>query len=123
MDLAGDAGRGRRWRGVLVLWAWYQLRALEPLLNLRVAARPAVLLTNLAAVGIGFALYGSNITFPQLLALPVASGTGFGLSLLGAALIVMPAGLVMLLVSPVAGRLSRTVGPACCWSVVPARSY
>jgi MFS family permease len=70
-----------------------------------------VLLTNLASIGMGFALFGSNITFPQLLELPVGSGAGLGLSLIGAALVVMPAGLVMMLISPLAGRLERTVGP------------
>src|SRR5690606_15187899 len=49
----------------LVLWGWYQLRTPQPLLDLRVAARPAVLLTNLASIGIGFALFASNIVFPQ----------------------------------------------------------
>src|SRR5690606_8042781 len=41
---------------VLLLWGWYQLRTTDPLLDLRVAARPAVLLTNIAAIGMGFAL-------------------------------------------------------------------
>jgi MFS family permease len=96
---------------VLLVWGWYQLRTTDPLLDLRVAARRPVLLTNLASIGMGFALFGSNITFPQLLELPVGSGAGLGLSLIGAALVVMPAGLVMMLISPLAGRLERTVGP------------
>ena len=96
---------------VLLVWGWYQLRTIEPLLDLRVAARRPVLLTNLASIGMGFALFGSNITFPQLLELPVESGAGLGLSLIGAALVVMPAGLVMMLLSPLAGRLERTTGP------------
>lgn len=95
---------------VLVLWGWFELRIEEPLLDLRVAARRPVLLTNLASIGMGFALFASNVIFPQLLELPVATG-GFGLSLLAASLIVMPAGLVMMVLSPVAGRLSRVVGP------------
>lgn len=96
---------------VLLLWGWYQLRAAEPLLDLRVAARPAVLLTNIASIGMGFALFASNVAFPQMLELPVASGSGFGLSLLQAALVVMPAGIIMMLLSPVAGALARLFGP------------
>lgn len=95
---------------VLLVWGWYQLRTKDPLLDLRVAARPAVLFTNIAAIGMGFALFGSNITFPQLLEMPVAN-SGFGLDMVGAALVVMPAGLVMMLISPLSGRLERTVGP------------
>ncbi|WP_075205220.1 MFS transporter [Leucobacter musarum] len=96
---------------VLLLWGWYQMRAKDPLLDLRVAARPAVLFTNIAAIGMGFALFSSNVAFPQLLELPVASGSGFGLDMMQAALVVMPAGIVMMIISPLSGWLERTVGP------------
>lgn len=95
---------------VLLLWAWYQLRAKEPLLDLRVAARPAVLYTNLASLCMGFALFSSNVTFPQMLELPVESGSGFGLDMVSAAAIIMTSGLVMMFVSPLSGWLERTVG-------------
>ncbi|MBT2483744.1 MULTISPECIES: MFS transporter [unclassified Microbacterium] len=95
---------------VLLLWGWYQLRTDDPLLDLRVAARPAVLFTNIAAIGMGFALFASNVTFPQLLELP-ADGGGFGLDMVAAALVIMPAGLVMMVISPLSGWLERTVGP------------
>ncbi|PRI12618.1 MFS transporter [Leucobacter massiliensis] len=96
---------------VLLLWGWYQLRTGEPLLDLRVAARPAVLLTNVAAIGMGFALFSSNVTFPQLLELPAETGSGFGLDMMQAALVVAPAGLVMMVISPLSGWLERTIGP------------
>jgi MFS family permease len=96
---------------VLLVWGWYELRIREPLLDLRVAARRPVLLTNLASIGMGFALFASNVVFPQLLELPPETGAGFGLSLFAASLVVMPAGLVMMVLSPVSGRLSRVVGP------------
>ena len=96
---------------VLATWAWFELRIDAPLLDLRVAARPAVLLTNIASVAIGFALFASNVVYPQMLELPVATGTGFGLSLLAASLIVMPAGLVMMVLSPIAGRIASRTGP------------
>lgn len=95
---------------VLLLWGWFELRTADPLLDLRVAARPAVLLTNLASVAIGFSLFASNVSYPQMLELPAPLG-GFGLSLLEASLIIMPAGLVMMVLSPFSGRLARTVGP------------
>lgn len=96
---------------VLLVWGWYQLRTKDPLLDLRVAARPAVLFTNIAAIGMGFALFASNVTFPQMLEMPVAGGSGFGLDMISAALVVMPAGLVMMVISPLSGWLERTVGP------------
>ncbi len=96
---------------VLLLWGWYELRITAPLLDLRVAARRPVLLTNIASVAMGFSLFASNVVYPQMLELPTATGSGFGLSLLGASLIVMPSGLVMMVLSPFSGRLARSVGP------------
>jgi MFS family permease len=104
-------GLGLGGLAVLLVWGWYELRIAEPLLDLRVAARPAVLLTNIASIAMGFSLFASNVVYPQLLELPVASGAGFGLSLLAASLIVMPSGLVMMVLSPVAGRIARRTGP------------
>lgn len=96
---------------LLVLWGWYQLRAKEPLLDLRVAARRPVLLTNLASIAMGFALFASNVVYPQLLELPPESGVGFGLPLIAASLVVMPSGVLMMLLSPVAGRVAHAIGP------------
>lgn len=97
--------------GVLLVWGWYQLRTAEPLLDLRVAARRPVLLTNLASVAMGFALFSSNVVYPQMLELPVETGVGFGLSLVAASLIVMPSGLVMMVLSPISGRIAHSIGP------------
>ncbi|QKJ21299.1 MFS transporter [Microbacterium hominis] len=95
---------------VLLVWGWYELRIDDPLLDLRVAARRPVLLTNIASIAMGFSLFASNVAYPQILELPAEVG-GFGLSLLAASLVVMPAGLVMMVLSPFSGRLARTVGP------------
>lgn len=92
---------------VLLLWAAYQQRTKDPLLDLRVASRPAVLFTNTAALCMGFALFTSNIAFPQILSLPVEAEAGFGLSLIQAALAVMPSGIMILLISPISGRLEQ----------------
>jgi len=94
---------------VLLLWGWFEVRTGSPLVDLRVAARGPVLFTNLASIAMGFALFASSIVFPQLLQLPKSVG-GMGLPLLEAAFVLMPSGLAMLAVSPIAGRLQRTVG-------------
>jgi MFS family permease len=95
---------------VLLIWGWFELRSHEPLVDLRVSARRPVLLTNLASIAMGFALFSSQIAFPQLLELPSEAG-GLGMPLLKASLFLMPAGLAMLVMSPVAGRLERRWGP------------
>ena len=96
---------------VLILWGWYQLRTKDPLLDLRVAGRPAVLFTNLAGLSMGFALFASHVTFPQMLELPVETGSGFGLDMVGAAFVIMSSGIVMMAVSPLSGWLERLIGP------------
>ena len=95
---------------VLVLWGWYELRQEEPLVDLRVTARGTVLFTNLASIAMGFAFFAANIVFPQLLELPPEAG-GMGLTLMQASLVLMPAGLTMLAMSPIAGRLAHRFGP------------
>lgn len=95
---------------VLAVWGWYQVRTAEPLVDLRVSARTPVLLTNLASIAMGFALFSQSIVFPQLLALPASVG-GLGLDLLPASLVLMPSGLAMLVMSPVTGWGERRFGP------------
>lgn len=96
---------------VLVAWGWYELRIDEPLLNLRVAARRPVLLTNLVGICMGFAMFTGNVAFPQRLQMSVESGSGFGLSLVTASLVLLPIGIVMMLIAPISGRLARVMGP------------
>lgn len=95
---------------VLLLWAWYELRTSTPLLDLRVATRRPILLTNLASIGMGFALFGSNVVYPQLLELRVGAG-GFGLSMVDASLVIMAQGAIMIVIAPFAGRIARRYGP------------
>lgn len=105
----GVLGSGLGGLVILLGWGWYELRVKDPLLNLRVAVRPPVLLTNLASVAFGFSLFASNVAYPQLLELPPPAG--LGMSLLGASLVIAPSGLMMMVLSPVAGRLARAMGP------------
>ena len=94
----------------LLAWGWYELRIQNPLINLVASRKGPVLMTNLASVAMGFALFSSSIVFPQLLQLPESSG-GLGLTLVDASLVLLPSGLAMLAMAPIAGRISRLVGP------------
>lgn len=95
---------------VLVLWGWHQSRARHPLVNVRLAARAAVLPAHLAALSMGFALFASNVAFPQILQLPTETGYGSGLGMLPAALVLTPQALGMIAVSSIAGKLNARVG-------------
>jgi predicted MFS family arabinose efflux permease len=92
-------------------WAPYQLRRAAPLVDLRVSARPAVLLTNLASVLIGYAMFTMFVLTPQILQAPPGTGYGFGTSVLVSGLLLLPIGLSMTVFSPVSARLSRRFSP------------
>lgn len=96
---------------VLVLWAFVELRLSDPLIDLRVAARRPVLLTNLASISIGFAFFVVTASLPIVLEAPLSSEVGLGLPLILASFCLMPLGVVMFLLSPVAAWLSSTRGP------------
>ena len=96
---------------VLVLWGVFELRAANPLIDLRVASRRPVLLTNLASISVGFAFFVVTASLPIVLESPLESEIGLGLPVLLASLCLMPLGLVMFALSPVAARLSTARGP------------
>lgn len=96
---------------VLTVWGRYELRRRSPLVDLRVAARPAVLRTNAATVLLGFAIFATVALATQILQAPVATGYGFGLSMLAAGLLLLPIGGSMVLFSSVSARISRLHGP------------
>lgn len=95
---------------VLLVWGWYELRQDEPLCDLRVTARRPVLLTNVAAILIGFGMMAQAIVLPQLLQMPEATGYGLGQSLLAAGLWMAPGGLMMLAFAPVSAHIMRRYG-------------
>jgi MFS family permease len=95
---------------VLVVWGAYQVRTTEPLVDLRTTARPAVLMTNIAAVAIGFGMMAQAIVGPQLLQIPGVTGYGLGQSILAAGLWMAPSGLMMLVFAPVSARLIQKIG-------------
>jgi MFS family permease len=96
---------------ILLLWGLWELRQSAPLVDLRTSARRPILMTNLASVVIGFAMYAMSLVAPQLLQLPGETGYGLGQSMLAAGLWMAPAGLVMMAVSPFAAKLSGARGP------------
>ncbi|GAA3517001.1 MFS transporter [Dietzia aurantiaca] len=93
------------------VWGLWVLRHRSPIVNLRVAARRPVLMTNIASVTVGMGLYAQLLILPQILQLPVATGHGLGQSMVAMGLWSAPAGLAMMAVSPISGRLINNRGP------------
>lgn len=96
---------------VFGVWGWYELRIDAPLVDLRVTARPVVLLTNAASMVLGFAMFAQSLIYPQLLQLPTETGYGLGQDMLQMGLWMMPGGLMMMVMSPLSAKLSKTHGP------------
>ncbi|MEV0043954.1 MFS transporter [Nocardia rhamnosiphila] len=92
-------------------WVPLQLRSETPLVNLRVATRPPLLLVNLCALLIGFALFTNILLTTQLLQLPAATGFGAGMSVLEAGFWLMPIAMVGIATAPVAARTIARFGP------------
>jgi MFS family permease len=96
---------------VLLAWGWWELRAKQPLVDLRTTARPQVLFTNLASIALGFSMFAMSLVLPQLLQLPEETGYGLGRSMLTVGLVLAPQGLVMMAMSAVSAAVTRARGP------------
>ncbi|GAA4733081.1 MFS transporter [Phytohabitans rumicis] len=80
-------------------------RLASPLVDVRTSARPAMLLTNVASLCVGFALFATLIGTASYVQAPAATGYGFGKSILVGGLCMLPGGLAMLALSPFSAKL------------------
>jgi EmrB/QacA subfamily drug resistance transporter len=93
-----------------LLWIRNESRAREPLVDMRMMRIRGVWTVNAAAFLVGAGMYSSFILIPQFVSEPTSSGYGFGATVSQAGLFLAPSTLGMLLLGPVAGRLSEGVG-------------
>jgi MFS family permease len=98
--------------GLVVLGAWmrFELRAPEPLVDMRMMRLRGVWTTNLTSLMVGFGMFGAYLLLPQLVQMPPAAGFGFGATVTEAGLFLLPSALVMLVAGPVAGLLGTRFG-------------
>jgi MFS family permease len=66
--------------------------------------------TNLAALLLGFGMYSAFILIPQFVQTAKSTGYGFGASVSQAGFFLVPTTLMLLVTSPLGGRLSNVVG-------------
>ncbi|MDO5502232.1 MAG: MFS transporter [Actinomycetia bacterium] len=96
---------------VVAAWVPWELGVGQPIVDIRTSTRRTVLLTNAASVLVGFAMFANFLTSVQQVQMPAETGYGFGLSVMTAGLVMLPGGLLMVAMAPVAGWLIRTYGP------------
>ncbi len=95
----------------LVVFVLVELRVREPLIDMRLIANRGVWATNLVALALGFAMFGTFLLMPTLLELPTATGYGFGKSVSQAGLFLLPTVVMMVVFGPLSGILDRRFGP------------
>ncbi|MEU8821329.1 MFS transporter [Actinoplanes sp. NPDC048796] len=88
-----------------------ELRVKEPLVDMRLMRLRGVWATDLVALILGFAMFGTFLLVPTLLQLPAATGYGFGKSVSQSGLFLLPTVVMMVFFGPLAGLLNRKFGP------------
>ncbi|GIM97519.1 MFS transporter [Paractinoplanes toevensis] len=93
----------------VLLAAWFaaELRSANPLIDMRMMRLPAVWTTNLVALLFGAAMFGIFAFLPQLMQVPKASGYGFGATVTGAGLLMLPMLVTMAVFGSLSGPLTR----------------
>lgn len=93
--------------GLLVV---VERRTRSPLVDMTALVNAPVAMTNVASVFFGFALFASFVGTSNYVQAPEATGYGFDSSVLTAGLCLLPSGILMLLLAPVAGNLCKSIG-------------
>jgi EmrB/QacA subfamily drug resistance transporter len=99
-------------------WGRVETRVAQPMVDMRMLARRAVLFTNLTALLSGFALYMTWVILPAFYQFPHGlpagigdrAGYGFGTSVTVAGAWMLPTSASVVLAGPVAGLLGRRYG-------------
>ncbi|MFT4010944.1 MAG: MFS transporter [Nocardioidaceae bacterium] len=95
---------------LIVVLVLVELRTKEPLVDMRALGQRPIILTNLVSILFGFALFASLLGTASFVEAPKESGYGFGSSLMVGGLAMLPSGLAMLFLAPVAAKAITRFG-------------
>jgi EmrB/QacA subfamily drug resistance transporter len=95
---------------VTALWVRTEVRADEPLVDMRMMRIHGVWTTNVVAFLVGVGMYSSFILLPQFVQEPESTGYGFGATVLAAGIFLIPATVTQVLIGQFTGRIERAVG-------------
>lgn len=95
---------------VCALWVLAELRSRQPLVDMKMMRIQAVWTTNLAAFLLGAGMFASFIVIPQFVETPKAAGYGFGASIVGGGIYLLPTTVGMLVTGALAGRVAARFG-------------
>lgn len=95
---------------LFALWLTAEARSRHPLIDLRIMRLRAVWTTNTAGLLFGAGMYAIWSFLPGFAQTPKAAGYGFGASVTGAGLLMLPMLIAMFLSGVLSGRLEPVVG-------------
>lgn len=94
----------------LVTWVFAELRAKEPLVNMKIMVIRGVWTANTVALLVGLAMFGSFTVVAQYMQMPESTGYGFGKDVLIAGLFLLPSSTMMLVSGFFAGPIEKRFG-------------
>jgi MFS family permease len=95
---------------LLAIWILVESRAREPLVDMVMMRARGVWTVNAAAFLVGAGMYSSFILIPEFTEMPASTGYGFGSTVTQAGLFLLPATILMMIVSPIGGSLAARIG-------------
>jgi EmrB/QacA subfamily drug resistance transporter len=95
---------------LFVAWLMTELRAEEPLVDVRMMRVPSVWWTNISATLFGFGMYSVMIAVPAFLQTPSSAGYGFGASITRSGLALLPLSAAMLVAGVLTGAFATRYG-------------
>ena len=91
-------------------WVGWEVRAREPLVDMRLMRIRAVWTTNLSAALLGGGMYAVFLIVPEFVQEPRSTGYGLGAGILQSGLYLLPLAVAMLVMSLQAGRIALRFG-------------
>ncbi|MDN3359641.1 MFS transporter [Actinomadura sp. DC4] len=91
-------------------WVRVELRSPDPLIDMRMMRLPAVWTANAVALLFGAGMFSVYAFLPEFLQVPAAAGYGFGVSVTGAGLLMLPMLVTMAVSGAFSGPIAALIG-------------
>jgi MFS family permease len=95
---------------VCAVWVFAEVRAAEPLVDMKMMRLRGVWTTNLAGFLLGGGMFASFVLVPQFVETPKTTGYGFGSSVFVGGLYLLPSTMTMLVAGALTGRIAARFG-------------
>ncbi|MCU1525253.1 MAG: transporter [Microbacteriaceae bacterium] len=92
---------------LIALWVFVEYRSSNPVIDMRMMRLPGVWTVNLVALLFGAGMFSTYAFLPQFTQTPASTGYGFGASVTGSGLLMLP----MLVTMAITGFLSGPIAP------------